>query len=261
MKHYEYKQYAHCVSKDTISNGIDQITILTGKISLADKIPSLEQNFPNEKLNNYQIWRHHIIGYKPYLQSIISTVKVVIDAEQNSNSNQTTQPDLKTVKKTEGSIKKNSIQDTNTPNSIQDAKLPKLYAQVLSSCHEYNKKAICIAGNSAFSTKIIWNPRNLFCGPAAYFNTLEIESEYLDKLSEERQTLIQKIYRNLQKDFPKDTESIINENKLDALINFFRDWGKLLPSEGEEYIFNHIAVFYPTIHENQIKFNLRGLTI
>lgn len=258
IKRYEYKQYEYCVSKNKISNGVDQITILTGQISLSQKIPALEENFLEEKLNSYQIWRHHIIGYKPYLKSIISTVKAVIDAEENSNSNQTAQPDLKTVKKTEGSIKKNSTEDTNIPDSIQDAKLRKLYKQVLTYCHQYNKKAI---GNSAFSTKIIWNPRNLFCGPSSYFNKLEIEAAYLGMLPEERQTLIKQIYDNLKSDFPKDEVSTINQDKLDALIDFFENWEKLLPDEGQEYIFNHIAVFYPAMQKNQIKFHLSGVAI
>jgi hypothetical protein len=216
---------------------------------LSDALEQLKINkFCEQKgvFNKYQFWRHHIIGYNPYIESAVDIMKLVFDSD----------------------LRKSDAFD-------------KLLDSFYEACENYDEKMKKLATRVAFSTKVIWNPRNLFCGPAGYDHKPKLEENYLNKLPEASYRLINNSYKLLEKisnlvglmpwinnkSVKLEINNLKKEDKakigkaLSDIIKFLGFWQELLPENNSQYIFNHIAEFRPFIKGNQIKFDLIGLNI
>ena len=193
-------------------------------------------------LNKYQFWRHHILGYKTYIKDALS----VIDSALNSNFR-------------------------------ERLEFKELLQNLDDDCSQYNKDMTELAGKVAFSTKVIWNTGNLFCGPAGYDNNPNLEEAYLKLLPKDRRDLIDKAAKKCTKlasksdliqqvmDDIKEGKTIDEANieKLNDALGVARDfmkvWYQLLP-EQLEYVFSNIAKFAPLTEKNkETKFTIIGL--
>jgi hypothetical protein len=229
-------QHNHCQHEYKCSDTLEQANPL-------EESKFLEQT---GAFNKYQFWRHHIIGYNPYIESAVDVIEFAMNSSFREN-----------------------------------AEFKDLINTASKCCEEYEEVSKQLAGRVAFSTKVIWNPRNLFCGPSAYDHKSKLEEDYLKKLPEPSYKLINDSYKALVKisnlanlmpwlkkgvgkievnNLTEEDKGNIND-ALYQVVDFLGFWQELLPENNSKYIFNHIAEFSPFVKGNQVKFNLVGLNI